>query len=102
MSANAENEMKKQINRYEPFFKKRYKVLYTVNDFIIGALFFIGSFFFFYDELMSAGIWLFAVGSFLLLIRPTIRRFMIFITESISSVNINKECPLTSLKKRTV
>ncbi|MCC2928337.1 MULTISPECIES: YrhK family protein [Bacillus] len=73
MSANAENEMKKQINRYEPFFKKRYKVLYTVNDFIIGALFFIGSFFFFYDELMSAGIWLFAVGSFLLLIRPTIR-----------------------------
>ncbi|WP_395958033.1 YrhK family protein [Bacillus sp. PAMC26543] len=65
--------MKKQINRYELFFKKRYKVLYTVNDFIIGFLFFIGSFFFFYDELMSAGIWLFAVGSFLLLIRPTIR-----------------------------
>ncbi|WP_233403591.1 YrhK family protein [Bacillus halotolerans] len=65
--------MKKQINRYELFFKKRYKVLYTVNDFIIGALFLIGSFFFFYDELMSAGIWLFAVGSFLLLIRPTIR-----------------------------
>lgn len=73
MEANAEKEMKKQINRYELFFKKRYKVLYTVNDFIIGSLFFIGSFFFFYDELMSAGIWLFAVGSFLLLIRPTIR-----------------------------
>lgn len=73
MEANAEKEMKKQINRYELFFKKRYKVLYTVNDFIIGFLFFIGSFFFFYDELMSAGIWLFAVGSFLLLIRPTIR-----------------------------
>ncbi|MBU5245646.1 YrhK family protein [Bacillus halotolerans] len=72
MEANAEKEMKKQINRYELFFKKRYKVLYTVNDFIIGFLFFIGSFFFFYDELMSAGIWLFAVGSFLLLIRPTI------------------------------
>ncbi|MCC2526264.1 hypothetical protein C7B63_02050 [Bacillus halotolerans] len=73
MEANAEKEMKKQINRYELFFKKRYKVLYTVNDFIIGALFLIGSFFFFYDELMSAGIWLFAVGSFLLLVRPTIR-----------------------------
>lgn len=39
MAANAENEMKKQINRYELFFKKRYKVLYTVNDFIIGAIF---------------------------------------------------------------
>ncbi|KAF1679518.1 YrhK family protein [Bacillus mexicanus] len=73
MAPHTENEIKKEFTQYEPFFKKQYKVLYTVNDFIIGALFLIGSFFFFYDQLMSAGIWLFALGSFLLLIRPTIR-----------------------------
>ncbi|RPK05505.1 hypothetical protein BSBH6_02207 [Bacillus subtilis] len=73
MAPQAENEIKKELNRYELFFKKRYKILYTVNDFIIGALFLVGSFFFFYNQLMSAGIWLFAIGSLLLLIRPTIR-----------------------------
>lgn len=70
MAANEEHDIKKELNRYELFFKKRYKVLYTVNDFIIGALFLVGSFFFFYDQLMSAGIWLFAIGSLLLLSGP--------------------------------
>lgn len=73
MAANEEHNINKELNRYELFFKKRYKILYTVNDFIIGALFLVGSFFFFYDPLMSAGIWLFVIGSLLLLIRPTIR-----------------------------
>ncbi|MGN9864495.1 YrhK family protein [Bacillus swezeyi] len=67
------NELKEKINRYEQFFKKRYKILYTLNDFIIGVLFFVGSFFFFFDQLEPAGIWLFAIGSLQLLIRPTIR-----------------------------
>ncbi|AFI29228.1 YrhK family protein [Bacillus stercoris] len=73
MKGNEEYDIQKELKRYELFFKKRYKILYTVNDFIIGALFLVGSFFFFYDRLKSAGIWLFAVGSLLLLIRPTIR-----------------------------
>lgn len=30
-------------NRYELFFKKRYKVLHTLNDFLIGLLFLVGS-----------------------------------------------------------
>ncbi|TDQ37140.1 YrhK family protein [Aureibacillus halotolerans] len=62
-----------RIGRYELFFKKRYKVLYTINDFLIGLIFLIGSFFFFKDTLIDAGTWLFVVGSALLLIRPTIR-----------------------------
>lgn len=73
VAANEEHAINKELKRYELFFKKRYKVLYTVNDLIIGALFLVGSFFFFYDQLKSAGIWLFVIGSLLLLIRPTIR-----------------------------
>ncbi|MCY8004809.1 YrhK family protein [Bacillus haynesii] len=60
-------------NRYELFFKKRYKVLHILNDFLIGLLFLVGSFYFFSEELKQAGIWMFVIGSFLLLIRPTIR-----------------------------
>lgn len=60
-------------DRYELFFKKRYKVLHTLNDFLIGLLFLVGSFCFFFEELKPAGIWMFVIGSFQLLIRPTIR-----------------------------
>ncbi|MGZ9791192.1 YrhK family protein [Bacillus atrophaeus] len=73
MKHKEERDMKARMERYEMFFKKRYKVLYTVNDFMIGVLFLVGSFFFFSEKMKSAGIWLFVTGSFLLLIRPTIR-----------------------------
>ncbi|WP_039074588.1 MULTISPECIES: YrhK family protein [Bacillus] len=73
MAPEEENDIKQELKRYEQFFKKRYKILYTVNDFIIGALFLVGSFFFFYEQFKSAGTWLFVIGSLLLLIRPTIR-----------------------------
>ncbi len=53
VTVNEEHDFQKELKRYELFFKKRYKILYTVNDFIIGALFLVGSFFFFYDRLMS-------------------------------------------------
>ncbi|MFN2745169.1 MULTISPECIES: YrhK family protein [Bacillus] len=67
------NEMQQHMDRYELFFKKRYKVLHTVNDFLIGLLFFVGSFFFFSATLKPAGIWLFVIGSFQLMTRPAIR-----------------------------
>lgn len=51
MKGNEEHDIQKELKRYELFFKKRYKVLYTVNDFIIGAMFLVGSFFFFYGQL---------------------------------------------------
>lgn len=45
MKHKEERDMKARMERYEMFFKKRYKVLYTVNDFMIGVLFLVGSFF---------------------------------------------------------
>lgn len=32
MKGNEEHDIQKELKRYELFFKKRYKVLYTVND----------------------------------------------------------------------
>ncbi|SNZ18112.1 YrhK-like protein [Terribacillus aidingensis] len=62
-----------QVGEYGIFFKRPYQILYMLNDFLIGLIFLVGSFFFMYESLKVAGCWLFAAGSFLLLVRPTIR-----------------------------
>ncbi|WLR51850.1 YrhK family protein [Bacillus tianshenii] len=52
---------------------RRYEVLYNLNDILIGLMFLVGSVFFFWEATKHAGIWLFVLGSLLLLIRPLIR-----------------------------
>ncbi|SFO96244.1 YrhK family protein [Salibacterium halotolerans] len=61
------------LGRYEFFFQKKYTVLNTLNDFLLGLEFLIGSIFFFFEPFKNAGIWLFVIGSLQLIIRPTIR-----------------------------
>ncbi|UOQ45074.1 YrhK family protein [Halobacillus salinarum] len=62
-----------KMGRHDIFFKKGYDVLYTINDFIIGIWFLIGSIFFYFESLQTWGVTLFVLGSVQLLIRPTIR-----------------------------
>ncbi|MED3982239.1 YrhK family protein [Priestia megaterium] len=45
----------------------------TINDFLIGICFLIGSILFFYDSLKNIGVWLFILESVQLLIRPTVQ-----------------------------
>lgn len=71
--SNQDDYVDISLGRYEFFFQKKYTVLNTVNDFLIGVWFFIGSFFFFSKALQDIGTWLFVLGSLQLLIRPTIR-----------------------------
>lgn len=53
--------------------RDRYEVASIVNDFAIAMWFAIGSAFFFFSSLETAGIWLFLIGSIQLGIRPVIR-----------------------------
>jgi hypothetical protein len=50
-----------------------YEILYSLVDFIAALCFIVGSIFFFYKSLMTAGTWLFLVGSLCFALRPTIR-----------------------------
>ncbi|MEF2070541.1 YrhK family protein [Consotaella aegiceratis] len=50
-----------------------YEVAYTIVDFLAALTFLIGSIFFFYDSLMTAGTWLFVIGSILFGLKPTLR-----------------------------
>lgn len=53
--------------------RRRYEVLSILNDFFIAIWFLVGSVFFLYPSLERAAIWLFVIGSFQFLVRPTLR-----------------------------
>jgi hypothetical protein len=61
------------IGHEEIMIRRRYEVASIVNDFLIALWFLIGSVMFLYPFLEDPGVWLFIIGSFQLLIRPTIR-----------------------------
>ncbi len=50
-----------------------FEIAYTAVDFLAALLFVTGSVFFFYDSLMTAGTWLFLIGSLCFALKPTIR-----------------------------
>ncbi|MDQ2094497.1 YrhK family protein [Rhodalgimonas zhirmunskyi] len=49
------------------------EIAYTAVDFSAAALFIVGSVFFFYESLMTAGTWLFLIGSCFFAMKPSIR-----------------------------
>ncbi|KUP93323.1 YrhK family protein [Tritonibacter horizontis] len=51
----------------------RFEIAYTFVDFGAALCFVLGSVFFFFDSLMTAGTWLFLIGSILFAAKPTIR-----------------------------
>lgn len=52
---------------------RQYEMLSIINDFFIALWFLGGSILFLYPSLEKAAIWLFIIGSFQFLVRPTIR-----------------------------
>lgn len=53
--------------------RRRYEVLSIINDFLIAIWFLVGSVLSLYPSLEKAAVWLFIIGSFQFLIRPTLR-----------------------------
>lgn len=50
-----------------------FEVAYTIVDFGAAASFVVGSVLFFFEELQTAGTWLFLIGSILFAAKPSIR-----------------------------
>lgn len=53
--------------------RRRYEIVGILNDFFIAIWFTIGSIFFLFPGTESTAAWLFVIGSFQFLARPTIR-----------------------------
>ena len=74
---NASNPHESHINLHigheELVIRNRYETLSIANDVLIGLVFLVGSFLFFSESTVTLGTWLFVIGSFQMLIRPTIR-----------------------------
>lgn len=62
-----------KLGHEELVIRRRYEVLSIVNDFLIAIWFLVGSILFLFPEHETVAIWLFIIGSFQFLIRPTIR-----------------------------
>ncbi len=50
-----------------------FELAYTLVDFLAAFCFILGSVFFFYDGLVTAGTWMFLAGSVLFAVKPTLR-----------------------------
>ncbi|MDI5986590.1 YrhK family protein [Halomonas sp. M4R5S39] len=61
------------LGREELVIRRRYETLSIVNDFLIAIWFLAGSILFLYPSMERTAVWLFIIGSFQFLIRPTIR-----------------------------
>lgn len=62
-----------RLGHEELIIRRRYEVLSIINDFLIAIWFLVGSILFLFPEDEKAAIWLFIIGSFQFLVRPTIR-----------------------------
>ncbi|MGO1500773.1 MAG: YrhK family protein [Marinobacter sp.] len=70
---NLDNPITLTIGHEQLIIRRRYEVVSIINDFFIAIWFLLGSVFFLYPSLEKAAVWLFIIGSFQFLIRPTIR-----------------------------
>ena len=69
----ADNPLTLRLGHEELIIRRRYEMISIINDFFIAIWFLVGSILFLFPEYEKVAIWLFIVGSFQLLIRPTIR-----------------------------
>lgn len=68
-----DNPLTLKLGGEELVIRRRYEMLSIINDFFIALWFLGGSILFLYPSLEKAAIWLFIIGSFQFLVRPTIR-----------------------------
>lgn len=64
-----------QVGKHIIFFNKNYRYIFIINELLLGIEFVVGSVFFFYESLKTAGIIIFIVGSAQMFLRPVLKIF---------------------------
>ncbi|GKV65378.1 MULTISPECIES: YrhK family protein [Sporosarcina] len=80
-----------KIGKYAIFFNKNYRYIFIINELILGIIFIVGSIFFLFESLKTAGIILFIVGSVQLFIRPALKILHATTLRNIDSIKRNHE-----------
>ncbi|WP_226597919.1 YrhK family protein [Marinobacter nauticus] len=68
-----DNPLTLKLGHEELIIRRRYEMISIINDFFIAIWFLAGSILFLFPKHETAAIWLFIIGSFQFLVRPTIR-----------------------------
>jgi len=68
-----DNPLTLKFGHEELIIRRRYELLSIINDFFIAIWFLAGSILFLFPAYETAAVWLFIIGSFQFLVRPTIR-----------------------------
>lgn len=71
--SSMDNPLTLRLGDEELIIRRRYEALSIANDFLIALWFLVGSVLFLYPSMEKAAVWMFIIGSFQFLIRPTIR-----------------------------
>ncbi|SFD38381.1 YrhK-like protein [Lentibacillus persicus] len=69
------NYLDVQVGTFEFSFNKKYRFIALSNDIVLGIFFLVGSVFFLFEPLKTAGAVLFIIGSAQLLARPILKIF---------------------------
>ena len=72
-NSESEDQLTLRIGQERLVIQRRYEVISIANDFVIALWFLVGSILFLFHQFERAAIWLFILGSFQFLIRPSIR-----------------------------
>ncbi|VDG99003.1 Uncharacterised protein [Lysinibacillus sphaericus] len=70
---DTQQDVEVKFGKYTVFFNKNYQYIFIVNELLLGIEFIVGSVFFLYEPLKTAGIVLFILGSAQLFIRPVLK-----------------------------
>ncbi|ARD49574.1 YrhK family protein [Sporosarcina sp. P33] len=70
---NNNQQYEVKLGKHVVFFNKNYRYIFIINELVLGIIFIVGSVFFFFETLKTAGIILFIVGSAQLFIRPVLK-----------------------------
>jgi hypothetical protein len=70
---STDNPLTLHFGHEELIIRRRYELLSIINDFFIAIWFLVGSILFLFPEHEKLAVWLFIIGSFQFLVRPTIR-----------------------------
>ncbi|PCM43765.1 YrhK family protein [Marinobacter sp. ANT_B65] len=73
VKSRTDNPLTFKLGHEELIIRRRYEVISIINDFFIAIWFLFGSILFLYPEYERVAVWMFIIGSFQFLIRPTVR-----------------------------
>ncbi len=82
-----DNPITIRLGHEEVIIRRRYELASIGNDFLIALWFLVGSILFLFPELETYAIWLFIIGSFQFLIRPSLRLMSHFHIKKLPSSN---------------